>query len=442
MKIAYITAGAGGMYCGSCLRDNTLAAALLTAGHDVSLIPTYTPTRTDERNVSGKRVFLGGINVFLEQHVPLFRHAPRIVHRVLDAGPLLSLATRWNVKVDPARLGSLTVSMLKGRDGFQRSEVDTLVRYLKDEVAPDIINIPNSLLLGLAPALKSALSAPLCCTLQGEDLFLAGLGEPHRGDALRLIRSHVSHVDRFIAVSGFCAYSMSRQFDLPPGKVRVVRLGINTDGYERTKAPGNDVLTIGYLARIAPEKGLHVLCDAYRRLRPARLPKSRLVAAGYLGAEHREYLAGIRRDMDTAGLSAEFEYLGELDRQAKIAFLQGLDIFSVPGPYDETKGIFLLEAMAAGVPVVQPRRGVFPEIIESTGGGILVPPDDPEGLAEAIRSLATDRRRRDQLGAAAYAGVRRHFTAARMAEDALAVYRELLATTDAPHRAAAPVRAT
>ncbi len=431
MKIAQITAGAGGMYCGSCLRDNTLAAALLAAGHDVSLIPTYTPTRTDEPNVSGKRVFLGGINVFLEQHVPLFRHVPRVVHRALDAGPLLALATRWNVKVEPARLGSLTVSMLKGRSGFQRAEVDTLVRHL-EELAPDVVIIPNSLLLGLAPALKATLRAPLCCTLQGEDFFLEGLGEPHRGEALRLIRSHVPHVDRFIAVSRFCARSMSHRLELPPEKVRVVRLGINMDGYERSRPAGNDVVTIGYLARIAPEKGLHVLCDAYRRLRrAARLPECRLVAAGYLGAEHREYLAQVRREMDAAGLSAEFQYLGELDRKAKIVFLQGLDIFSVPGPYDETKGIFLLEAMAAGTPVVQPRRGVYPELIEATGGGLLVPPDDPEGLAEAIRLLAADAGQRRELGAAAHAGVRRHFTATRMAEEALAVYGEVLAETAA-----------
>jgi glycosyltransferase involved in cell wall biosynthesis len=426
MRIAYITAGAGGMYCGSCLRDNTLASTLLDAGHDVALIPLYTPTRTDERNVSGKRVFMGGINVFLEQHVPAFRHMPQFVRRILDAGPLLSLATRWSVKVDPANLGGLTVSMLKGPEGFQRADVETLVRYLRDEVRPEIVNLPNSLLLGLAPAIKEAMDVPLCCTLQGEDVFLSGLGEPYRGEALRLIRQHARQVDMFVAVSGFCAEVMCQQMELPRSKVRVVRLGINTEGYTRSARTGT--FTIGYLARIAPEKGLHVLCDAFGRLRGAgRLAGARLMAAGYLGAEHRPYLEKIRRDLDAAGLSADFRYLGELDRPGKIAFLQGLDLFSVPGPYDETKGIFLLEAMAAGIPVVQPARGVFPEIIHATGGGVLVSPEDPQALADAIGDLAADAARREQLGTAAYKGVRSHFTASRMAEEAVSVYGELLA---------------
>ncbi len=416
------------MYCGSCLRDNTLAAALHAAGHEVALIPTYTPTRTDEKNVSGKRVFLGGINVFLEQRVPAFGRFPRFFRRLLDAKPLLSLAARWSVKVDPADLGSLTVSMLKGRDGFQRAEVDTLVRFLRDEVAPDVINLPNSLLLGLAPAIKDELPrVPLCCTLQGEDFFLAGLREPHRGEALRLIREHAARIDMFIAVSRFCASMMSKELGLAPSKVRVARLGINTDGFERSAGSTADPFTIGFLARIAPEKGLHVLCDAYRRLREGnRLDGSRLVAAGYLAAEHRPYLERIRRDLERAGLSDDFRYAGELNRSEKIAFLRGLDVFSVPGPYDETKGIFLLEAMAAGIPVVQPARGVYPELVETTGGGVLVPQDDPEALAGAIHRLAEDPLRRNELGAAGAAGVRRHFTAARMAEDALAVYREVM----------------
>jgi glycosyltransferase involved in cell wall biosynthesis len=428
MKIAYITAGAAGMYCGSCLRDNTLASTLLAAGHDVALIPTYTPTRTDETNVSGDRVFLGGINVFLEQHVPVFRRAPEFIHRLLDARPLLSLATRWSVKVDPAELGSLTVSMLKGRDGYQSAEVDTLVRYLRDEVRPDIVNLPNSLLIGLAPAIREAIHVPLCCTLQGEDLFLSSLREPYRSEALRLIRAHARHVDAFVAVSAFCAEAMAPQLELPASKLRIVRLGINTDGYARTTPSSR--FTIGYLARIAPEKGLHVLCDAYRRLRAANLiPGSRLVAAGYLGGEHRDYLEQIRRDMDKAGLTEDFQYLGELDRAGKIRFLQGLDLFSVPGPYAETKGLFLLEAMAAGVPVVQPEHGVFPEIIRHTGGGVLVRANDAAALAHAIGQLAADPARRVELGAAAYTGVRRHFTAARMAEEALSVYADLLAAT-------------
>ena len=119
MKILYLTGGAGRMYCGSCLRDNALAAALLARGHDVVLSPVYTPTRTDERNVSQSQVFFGGISVFLEQHSALFRHLPRTLDRLWDAPWALRMASKRQIKVDPKSLGELTVSMLRGERGFQ-----------------------------------------------------------------------------------------------------------------------------------------------------------------------------------------------------------------------------------------------------------------------------------------------------------------------------------
>ncbi|MFH1573133.1 MAG: glycosyltransferase family 4 protein, partial [Acidobacteriota bacterium] len=188
----------------------------------------------------------------------------------------------------------------------------------------------------------------------------------------------------------------------------------------------SEPFTIGYLSRVSPEKGLLFLCEAYRRLRrKGNLPPSRLWAAGYLAPEHRTYLDGIRDSMESWGLSGEFRYFGEVDREGKLAFLKKLGLLSVPGLYDDPKGMFLLEAMAAGVPVVQPRRGAFTEIVENTGGGILVEPDDPDALAEGILALWQDSRRRRDLASRAYRGVREHYGAARMAERVLAIYREI-----------------
>jgi glycosyltransferase involved in cell wall biosynthesis len=414
------------MYCGSCLRDNTLAAALMDAGHDVLLIPTYTPTRTDERNVSLGRVFLGGINVYLQQNFELFRRIPWGLDRILDFAPLLRLTTRWGISVDPARLGRLTVSMLRGRDGFQRKEIRKLVRFLA-AAAPDIISIPNSLLIGLAPAIKAEMKVPICCTLQGEELFLDGLGEPYRSESLRLIREHTEHVDAFTAVSNFGARTMADYLKVDNSRIRVVPLGINFDGYAKSNGGDPGIFTIGYLARIAPEKGLHVLCDAYRRLKSrAGLPPSRLFAAGYLGRDHRNYLAEIRKNLETWGLSADFNYHGELDRGGKLAYLQKLSVFSVPGHYEDPKGLFLLEAMASGIPVVQPRCGAFAEIVEATGGGVLVEAGNPDALAQGILDLWRDPEKRRGLGARGYEGVRRFYGSSRMSEMALDVYRSLL----------------
>jgi glycosyltransferase involved in cell wall biosynthesis len=413
------------MYCGSCLRDNELAKSLMDAGHDVLLIPTYTPTRTDETNVSMHRIFLGGINIYLQQHFKLFRKSPQCLDRLLDFRPLLHVLTRLGISVNPADLGSLTVSMLRGADGALRKEVVRLVRFLADEVSPEIINLPNSLLIALAPAIKSIMKVPVCCTLQGEDLFLQGLREPYRSEAIRIIRENAAYVDAFIAVSHYGARSMADYLAIDRNRIHVVPLGINFDGFSARTVDEPDPFTIGYLARITPEKGLHFLCEAYRLFR-ASAPSGRLRAAGYLAPEQKHYLAGIRSDMNAWGLSEDFHYQGEIDRRAKVDFLHGLSVFSVPEYYAEPKGLFLLEAMAAGIPVVQPRRGAFTEIVESTGGGILVEPDNPEHLAQAFRELSKNPEKRKELGMRGYKGVRALYSATQMAESALSVYRSLL----------------
>lgn len=415
------------MYCGSCLRDNALAAELLARGHDVLLTPVYTPTRTDENNVSGRQVFFGGISVYLEQHAPIFRYTPRVFDRLWDSDWALRLATSRRIKVDPGNLGQLTVSMLRGERGFQRKEIRKLLDWLATEPRFDVVNLPYTLLLGLAEPIKRVLKVPVCCTLQGEDLFLDGLGEPYRRQSLDLIREAARHVDAFLPVSEYYLDYMPKYLGVPADKMRLAPLGINLHGYEPRPSAPSGPFTIGYFARVAPEKGLHVLCEAYRRLRArADGPRQvRLVAAGYLAPEHEPYLEGITRQMNEWGLGAEFEYRGELDRAAKIAFLQGLHVMSVPATYAEPKGIFLLEAMAIGVPVVQPRHGAFPEIITRTGGGLLVAPDDPDALADGWLKLWSDPALAAALGSAGAAGVREHYHVGRMAERVEGIYRSL-----------------
>jgi glycosyltransferase involved in cell wall biosynthesis len=419
------------MYCGSCLRDNALASALVARGHDVVLTPVYTPTRTDERNVSRHHVAFGGISVFLEQHSSFFRHTPRVLDRIWDAEWVIKMASKRQIKVDPKSLGEMTVSMLRGEQGFQRKEIDKLLEWLKTEQRFDVINLPYTLLIGLAEPLRRTLKAPICCTLQGEDLFLDGLGEPWKRESLELIRAASRHVDAFLPVSRYYLDYMPGYLGIPREKMRLVPLGINLDGYAPRSPNRRGPFTVGYFARIAPEKGLHALADAYRRLRMRPgIGESRMVAAGYLAPEHRTYLDGIKRDLKAWGLEGHFEYRGELDRSQKIQFLQSLDVLSVPATYEEPKGIFLLEAMATGVPVVQPRRGAFPEVIEATGGGLIVEADDPEALADGLLSLWRDPARAAALGTTGAAGVRKHYSAERMAEVVERVYLEV--TSPAP----------
>jgi glycosyltransferase involved in cell wall biosynthesis len=448
MRILSLTAGAGGMYCGSCLRDNATAAELLARGHDVTLLPLYTPLLTDEANVSRPRVLFGGISIYLQQRSGIFRRTPRFIDRILDAPRVIRAFADRSVSVDARLLGDLTIAMLDGADGVLRKEFDKLLDWTRSEPLPDVVNITNSMLIGLARPLRDALRRPICCTLQGEDLFLENLSEPYRGRAVALIREQVRHVDRFIAVSEYYAAFMSRYLQIPSDRMSVVPLGINLNGYEddlNVGPPEGDVgppkggphvrdgghhertsdepFRVGYFARVAPEKGLQLLADAFIRLkqRTGDAPV-RLEAAGYMAASDKKYLEAVRQSVARAGFAADFTYHGTVDRRAKLAFLRRLDVVSVPAIYDEPKGFSLLEAMASGVPVVQPRRGSFTEIVERTGGGLLVEPDDVESLAAALFALFQDRNRRLELGRRGKEGVRRHYSIQRSVDRLVDVY--------------------
>ncbi|MCX6897336.1 MAG: glycosyltransferase family 4 protein [Verrucomicrobia bacterium] len=432
MKIAYIAAGAAGMYCGACIHDNTLAAALVQLGHDVPLIPTYTPTRTDEANVSLPRVFFGGINVFLQQKFALFRHTPWWLDRVFDSPALLRLASRLASRTNPAELGALTVSMLRGEEGNQRKELRKLIAWLKEEVRPQIVCLTNALLVGMAREIKRELQVPIVCGLPGEDIFLDGLPEPSQSEARTLLREQCRDVDGFIAMSRYYGDFMADYLGVPRERIHVVRPGLNFEGFGEMRSAEcgvrNEPIVIGYFARIAPEKGLHLLGEAYRLLRqiPGVGP-TRLRAGGYLGEAGRAYLKKIQHDMAAWGLAEQFEYVGELDRAGKIEFLRSLDVFSMPTTYREPKGLPVLEALACGTPFVQPEHGVFPEFAQATGGGVLVKPNDPQALAEGLARLAEDSKLREELGRRGREAVHRNFGDARMAEQTLEVFRRFLA---------------
>jgi glycosyltransferase involved in cell wall biosynthesis len=428
MKIAYITAGAAGMYCGSCMHDNTLVAALVAQGHEALLIPTYTPIRTDEPNVSQKRVFFGGINVYLQQKLSFFRHTPWLLDRLFDAPRLLRWVSRFAVKTEAESLGDLTVSVLKGEHGHQRKEVAKLAHWLASEVRPEIVNLTNGLLSGLVHEVKRRLGVPVLCTLQGDDIYLEALPEPYRSRCLDLIRAHCREIDGFIATSRYYAEFMTDYFRIPRDRISVVYPGLNLAGHGSPR-PAHDgrPLALGYFARICPEKGLHTLAEAFRILRQTPgAPLCRLRVSGWLGENQHAYLQGIHQRLADAGLGQDFERIDAPDHASKVDFLQSLDVLSVPTTYREPKGLYILEALANGVPVVQPRHGSFPELIEATGGGLLVNPDDPEDLARVLRQLLGNLAHREELGRKGKEAVQQHFHAARMAQETAAVYQKHL----------------
>jgi glycosyltransferase involved in cell wall biosynthesis len=416
------------MFCGSCLHDNTLVTALRGLGHDALLIPTYTPIRTDEPNVSQRRVFLGGLNVYLNYKSGLFSRLPRFVHGLLDRPGLLRFLSRFTATPDYAALGEMTLTMLNGTDGRQREEIDRLTRWLAADVKPEVVTLSNVLLSGVAPAFKRRLNVPVLAYLQGDDIFLGALRPEHRARAIELIQANARYIDGYIATCAYYADHMADYLGLPRAAIEVILPGINLTGHGGPREPRTEPpYTVGYFARVAPEKGLHVLADAYVRLRQTPgAPPCRLRASGWLGAEHRPYLDKVRGTLAAAGLGDEFEYVDSPDHEAKVRFLQSLDVMSVPTPYREPKGLYVLEALANGVPVVQPAHGSFPELVEATGGGLLVTPDDPADLARGLHRILADAALRLESGRKGKDAVHQHFSAAGEARRTADVLRRLV----------------
>ncbi|MBX3449800.1 MAG: glycosyltransferase family 4 protein [Planctomycetaceae bacterium] len=404
MHVAIITAGGAGMFCGSCMHDNAWARALRHAGVEVSLIPLYTPLTLDEENLAESRIYLGGINVYLHSRYRWWQSLPRFVKRVVDSPGLLRWATRHGVSSDASELGELTIATLAGSDGPLKSAINDLRSHIS-QLKPDVVCFSNVMIAVALRGIRSAFTGPAIGVLQGDDVFLDGLIEPYRSRSLDLIRGHMGEFDGFISHSEYNRQHMANMLQFDPSRCRLLPLAIDCDlhtghPHPRGKAPP----TIGYFARIAPEKGLLQLVDAAVALQQ-RIPDLHLIAGGYLGAAYRDYYDEVCRR--AAPLGERFKYLGSPSSHAeKVAIIQSSHVFSVPTPYQEPKGLYVLEANANGVPVVQPRHGSFPELIESTGGGLLVEPDNQSALCDGLERLLLNDEERLALGREGHRRVR------------------------------------
>jgi glycosyltransferase involved in cell wall biosynthesis len=431
MKIVQITAGAGGRICGSCLHDNALVRALRAGGRDAILVPAYVPTTTDEENVAEPRIVCGGVNVWLQEHVPLFRHTPWWLDRLFDGRGLLAWLSSRTSETKPADLGGLTASTLAGEAGHQRKEVEKLARWLADEVQPDVVHLSNALLVGLARRVKDATGAKIVCSLSGEDIFIEQIPKPHYGEIRRLLRERSRDVDHFVALNHFFAGFMADYLGVPPDKISVVPHGVDRAGFPAEppdlaarRAGREGRYVIGSLARLCPEKGLDQLIRAVATL--AASHDVELMAAGATSGAEAPYLAECRRLAAELGVADRFTWLGQVDRAGKLRLLERCDVFAMPTAHPEAKGLPVIEAMAAGVPVVAPNHGTFPELLAGVAG-LLHAPNEPADLARALREVLDDPARAAALGAAGHARVRECHTFATMAAGHETVYEEVLA---------------
>ena len=414
------------MYCGNCLRDNALVATLRRMGHEVTMVPLYLPLTLDEVDQSAETpIFFSGINVYLEQKSPLFRGSPAWLRKLLGSRKLLKWASGKAAKTRPQDVGDITLSMLRGEEGNQARDLNELIEWLKTQTKPDVVCLSNVLLIGMARRLKQELNTAVVCMLQGEDWFLDALPESCRTACWETIAERAREVDMLIAPSHYFGDVMLRRLNLPAGTVQVSWNGIQMAGFESNSGPKSGPPAIGYFARLCAEKGMDTLVDAYLLLR--KDPKNsrvQLWLGGSCGPADEPFVQAQLQKLKSAGVSQEVEVHPNLSRDQKIAFLKSLSVFSVPAKYGEAFGLYVVEAIAAGVPVVQPRTASYPELIEASGGGVLCEPNDPRSLAKELQALLDDPEKSRALGASGRAAALEQFSSEAMARSILALYEQ------------------
>ena len=427
MHILQITPGAGKMYCGNCFRDNALVAALRKAGHEVTMVPLYLPFTLDEEDQSGDTpIFFNGVNVFLEQQSSLYRNAPRWLHKLVGSDSILNWAANRVGKTRAEEVGELTVSMLNGEEGNQARELEELIDWLKHQPKPDVISLSNSLLLGLARRLKEAIGVPVVCLLQNEAPYIDSMPEEFRTQVWRIMTERTWKVDHFIAPSKFYAERMREKLKLPENRVHVIYNGINHEGYNAGKTPPNPPV-IGFFSRMCKDKGLDTLIDAFIKLKTDnRIPQLKLKIGGGCSPSDEKFVQGMRDRLHTKALLGETEFHPNLNREDKQAFLKSLSVLSVPAQFGEAFGFYVIEAMAAGVPVVQPRCASFPELIEATGGGLVYDYQLPGSLAAALEEMLHNPSATKTLGLKAQKVVREKFSSENMAREVVSLLDKLI----------------
>lgn len=426
MKIVQITPGTGTFYCGCCIRDNALVIEWRRQGHEALMVPLYLPFVTDEIDAEHSEIFMGGINVYLQHVSGLFRKTPRWIDRWFDSPSLLRWSARKAEMTVPSELGDMTLSTLRGEEGRQAKEMRRLVDWLKSRIKPDVICLSNALLVGMVWLCKSEIDAPVVCTLQGEDHYLDALREPYRTECWNLLAERAAQVDGWIPVSRNYGEVMRARLRLDPHKVHPVWNGISLKGFDEP-APSSSSPTVGYLARMCPEKGLDRLVDAFLELKKKPQTRGiRLCVIGTMTEGDRAYVARERNRLMNAGVSSDVEFHPNVDRPTKINLLKALSLLSVPVRMAEAFGLYAVEAMACGVPVVLPDTGAFPELLERTGGGILFDVNDPSSYLAGLERFLLNPNEARLFGERGRNAVFEYFHIERMAGEISDVFESLI----------------
>ncbi len=427
MRITYLAPGTGGtFYCQNCMRDAALARALRKHGHELTLVPVYLPILIDAEHISEDvPVFFGGINVYLQQLSGLFRKTPRWIDKWFDVDWMLRMAAKREGSTEASGLGPLTLSMLEGAHGKQKKELDRLLDWLEEHEKPEMVHLSNSLLTGMAEEIKRRLKVPVVCTLQDEENWLDGIQPPYDQQCWDAMSKCANDIDAFISVSKWYGDEMCGRMKLDAAKMNVVHLGIELDDREPAPVADNPPV-LGYLSKMCRSLGLGVLVDAFLELKKhPELKDLKLRATGGQHGPDFDFLDQLRAKLKDHGVEDDVEFIAEFDLAHRRDFLRSLTVLSVPADEGEAFGLYIIEALSEGVPVVQPRAGGYPEVLERTGGGVLYDAGDTAGLVESLKTLLLDPNKARALGREGRENVYRDFGVDTMADGVAKVYESL-----------------
>ena len=428
MNIMHIIPGSGGsFYCGNCLRDAKYVQAMRKSDHMVRKLPMYLPLFADEHDLSREiPVFYGAISIYLKQLFPIFRKAPSWVDNALNSKPMLKLASKFAGSTRAKGLEEMTVSMLLGEEGQQKDELQRMVDWIVENCDPDVIHLSNALLLGLAQQLSERLNVPVVCSLQDEDVWVDVMKPSARDSVWKLMSKKADHVSTFISVSDFYAEVMKEKMDIADHKLTSVHIGVDPADYT-FKPVTEKKRNIGYVSRMCHGNGLDILLDAFIQLKQKEeFEDVGLVLTGGSTGDDKRYLSDIRAKIRENGLQEQIEFHEEFEEEGLREFMEKVTMVSVPVRNGEAFGIYLLECMASGVPVVQPALGAFPEIVELAGGGVIYESNTPDGLAEELEKLLLDQPELDRLSRKGKEGVDQYFHIDVQAERMVTLYKNAI----------------
>ena len=353
-------------------------------------MPLYLPILLDADGLDNDAgVFFGGVNVFLQQRLGLFRNTPRWFDKILDSSWMLRRAAKREGSTRARDLAPMTYSMLQGRDGRQRKELHRFIEWLRSEPKPDLVHISNALLLGVAGEIRESLNVPIVCSLQDEDTWVDAMDPVWRERCWNIIAEKARDVDLFIAVSKWYAGKMSQRARIPIERMRVVPLGTECDALGPAPLDA-DPPVLGFLSRIHADLGFTELVDAFIELKKhPRLATLKLRATGGVTSGDRGFVDRIMQKARAAGVDQDIEIVEDFGKSARQAFIRSLTVLSAPAPQGEAFGLFIVERVRAAC-LSCSRRGAFREVVEMTGGGIVYdPPTNGAGRIE--KSLARPR---------------------------------------------------